>query len=113
MTTKFSAFGAASTPTLADQAVGLQGGANVRYSFTQLAALFGVKKFAANIGDGSNVAYVVNHALNTRDVQVQVYRNGTPFDEVIVDIAHTDANNVTVTFSTAPSSNQFRVLVWA
>ena len=113
MTTKFSAFTAATAPASADQVVGLQGGANVRYTMAQLATLFGVKKFAANIGDGSNVAYVVNHALNTRDVQVKVYRNGTPWDEVIVDVAHTDANNVTVSFSTAPTTNQFRVLVWA
>lgn len=113
MTIKFSAFTAASTPTLANQIVGLQSGANVRYTLSQIAALIGVAKFAANIGDGSNVAYTVNHALGTRDVQVTVYRNGIPYDEVIVDIAHTDANNVTVTFSTPPTTNQFRVLVWA
>lgn len=113
MTTKFSLFSAAATPALADEVVGLQAGANVRYTFTQLAELLGVGKFVGNIGDGTNVAYVVNHALGTRDVQVTVYRNGTPYDEVIVDIAHTDANNVTVTFSTPPTSNQFRVVIWA
>lgn len=113
MTIKFSGFSSASAPVLADQVVGLQGGANVRYTLTQLAALLGVAKFAANIGDGTNVAYVVTHSLGTRDVQVRVYRNGTPWDEVIVDVAHTSTNTITVSFSTAPTSNQFRVVVWA
>lgn len=112
MTTKFSLFPAASTPALTDDVAGLQGGVDVLYTLAQLATLFGVKKYAANIGDGTNVAYIVNHALGSRDVQVTIYRNGTPYDEIIVDIAHTDANNVTVTFSTPPTTNQFRVLVW-
>jgi len=113
MTIKFSAFTAASTPALADQVVGLQSAANVRYTLTQLATLFGVKKFAGNIGDGTNVVYTVNHALGTKDVKVTVYRNAAPGDDVIADVARPDVNNVTVTFSIAPTTNQFRVLVWA
>jgi len=113
MTIKFSGFTAASSAALVDQPVGLQSGGNVRWTWAMVAALIGVAKFTANIGDGTNVAYTVNHALSTRDVQVTVYRNGTPYDEVIVDIAHTDANNVTVTFSTPPTTNQFRVVIWA
>jgi hypothetical protein len=113
MTIKISALTAGSALTGTEVFPAVQGGATVKLTAAQLATFLGVKKFAANIGDGTNVAYVVNHALNTRDVMVKVYRNGTPWDEVIVDIAHTDANNVTVSFSTAPTSNQFRVLVWA
>lgn len=113
-TEKWSAFSSASTPALADQLVGLQGGANVRYTLTQIAALLGVGKFAANFGDGASVSYTINHALNSRDVQVTVYRNSTPWDEVLVDIAHTDANNVTLSgFTTPPASNSLRVVVWA
>jgi hypothetical protein len=113
MTIKFSAFTAASTPALADQVVGLQSAANVRYTLTQIAALIGVAKYVANIGDGTNVLYTVNHGLGTRDVKVTVYRNATPWDDVIVDVARPDVNNITVTFSTPPTTNQFRVEVWA
>ena len=113
MTTKFSAFTAASAPALADQVVGLQGGANVRYTLTQLAGLFGVKKFAANFGDGSSVSYVITHNLGTLDVHVTVYRNAAPNDEIIVDVQHTSTNTITLVFSTAPATNQFRVLVMA
>jgi hypothetical protein len=114
MTTKFSLFTAGSTITpSADQVVGLQASANVRWTWAQVAAAIGVGKYTANIGDGTNVSYTVNHALGTRDVQCTVYRNATPYDEVIVDVQHTDANNVTFLFSTAPTTNQFRVVIWA
>lgn len=113
-TEKWSAFSAAATPALTDQLVGLQSGANVTYLLSQLAALFGVEKFAADFGDGAAVTYTITHSLNTRDVQVTVYRASAPWDEVLVDIAHTDANNVTLSgFTTPPASNSLRVVIWA
>jgi hypothetical protein len=113
MSTKFSLFTVAGAPALTDQVVGIQGAGNAIYTLQQLATLFGVKKYAATIGDGSSVSYVVNHAMGTRDVRVTVYRVATPYDEIIADVQHTDLNNVTILFSTAPSVNQFRVLVEA
>jgi len=110
MTTKFSAFSAGSAPASGDNVVGLQGGANVKWTIAQLQALFGAT-FAANVGDGVNVSYVITHNLGTRDVDVTVYRNATPFDEVIVDVQHTSTNTITLGFTTAPTTNQFRVKV--
>lgn len=110
---KISSYPSMGALTGTELILGDQAGATSTMTPEQLAALIGVGKYAINIGDAVNVAYVVNHALGSRDVQVTVYRNGTPYDEVIVDITHTDANNVTVTFSTAPAANQFRVVVWA
>lgn len=70
--------------------------------------------FAGNIGDGTAASFTVNHALNTRDVVVYVYRNATPYDRIIPDIAHTDVNNITVSgFGTAPGVNAYRVIVRA
>lgn len=69
-----------------------------------------VRKYAASIGNGAATAIAVTHNLNTRDVTVAVFDNAT-FEEVLADIVHTDANNVTITFATAPTSNQFRVVV--
>jgi hypothetical protein len=111
MTTKFSGFTAASAPASVDQVVGLQGGANVRWTMAQLAALFGAS-FAANFGDGTSISYVITHNLGTRDVTVTVYRNSTPWDEVMCDVAHTSTNTVTLSgFTIPPSANQFRVKV--
>jgi hypothetical protein len=72
------------------------------------------QKYATTFTGGTSAnPFTVNHALNTRDVTVQVYDNAT-YDEVEVDILRTDANNVTITFSTisAPTSGQnYRIVV--
>ena len=68
------------------------------------------KKATANVGNGANTSFAVTHNFNTRDVQVQVYDNAT-FDTVEVDVVRTDANNVTVSFATAPASNAYRVVI--
>lgn len=90
----------------------VQSSATVGATIDQIRDFCGVKKFAANIGDGTNISYAVTHNIGTRDVHCTVYRNATPYDEVIVDVQHTDVNNVTFLFSTAPTTNQFRVVIW-
>lgn len=70
-----------------------------------------VRKYAANVGDGASTSYTVTHNLGTQDVQVTVYDNSSPYAEVVVDVQHTSTNAVTVLFSTAPTSNQYRVVV--
>lgn len=72
-----------------------------------------VRKHAANIGDGAATQIDVTHNFNTRDAQVEIYRNGTPWDTVLCDIERPDANSVRFRFATAPTSNQFRVVIWA
>lgn len=69
-----------------------------------------VSKFAASIGDGSSTSYTVNHNLGSRDVEVAIYDNSS-FAEVETDVVHTDANNVSVTFNVAPTTNQYRVVI--
>lgn len=71
------------------------------------------KRYATDVGDGSNTSYTVTHNLNTRDVEVSVRRNSGAYDAVIVDVAATTVNTVTLTFKTAPTSNQFRAIVQA
>lgn len=70
-----------------------------------------VRKYNASIGDGTNTSYTVTHSLNTRDVQVTVYDNSAPYAEVMCDVQHTTTSAVTVLFSVAPTSNQYRVVV--
>lgn len=66
--------------------------------------------FAANIGNGSATSFVVNHALNTVDVVAQIKENSS-LELVIADIIITDANNITVSFATAPALNAYRVII--
>ena len=72
---------------------------------------YGTRKLAFGLGDGTATSYTVNHAMATRDVTVHVYENASPYAQVEADVEHTDSNNLTIKFATAPTSNQYRVVV--
>jgi hypothetical protein len=72
-----------------------------------------VRKYAVSVGDGTSTAITVTHNLNTRDVQVTLYDNTAPYAEVIADVEHATVNTVTLRFSVAPTSNQYRAVVFA
>lgn len=85
------------------------GTGNLSIATTVASAGTAPKHFAGNVGAGT--AVVVNHALNSRDVTVEVYRSTTPWDTVICDVERTDVNNVTLRFATAVAANAYRVVV--
>ena len=89
------------------------GGLSVGASGFQLDTTIAVRKYAANVGDGTATSYTVTHSLNTRDVIVSIYDNSSPYAEVICDVQHTSTSAVTLLFSVAPTSNQYRVVVHA
>lgn len=70
-----------------------------------------VTKYATNVGNGSSTSYVITHGLNTRDVVVSLYKNSSPYDEVITDVEHTSTTTITLYFTTAPTTDQYRVVV--
>jgi len=72
-----------------------------------------IKKYAANFGDGSATQYTITHNLGTLDVHVAVFRNSGVGDEVGCDVEHATTNTITLRFAAAPTSNQFRVVVFA
>lgn len=65
---------------------------------------------SASIGNGSSTSIAVTHNLGTKDVSVTMRRNSDDA-RVETDWVATDTNNVTLTFVTAPTSNEFRVTV--
>lgn len=69
-----------------------------------------VRKFAANVGNGSLTSLTVTHNLNTLDVQVEVVLVATG-ETVLTDVTRTGVNAVDVIFAVAPTTNQYRVLV--
>lgn len=89
------------------------GGLSVGASGFELDTTIAVRKYAANVGDGSNTSYTVSHNLGTKDVIVSVYDNSSPYAEVICDVQHTSTTAITLLFSVAPTSNQYRVVVHA
>lgn len=68
--------------------------------------------YAANIGNGSSTSFTVTHNLGSRDVVTCVYEAASPYEEVQpTSIEHTTADSLTVTFPSAPSNDQYRVVV--
>jgi len=70
-----------------------------------------VRKYAVSLGDGSATSYTITHNLGTRDVTVALYEAASPYAEVVADIEHTTTNTITVKFSVAPTTDQYRVAV--
>jgi hypothetical protein len=68
------------------------------------------REFAGDVGDGSSTSIQINHNLSSRDVLVQLYDN-TTFESLHTDIERTTADIVTLNFSVAPSTNEYRVLI--
>lgn len=65
---------------------------------------------AAAIGNGSLTSIPVTHNLGTQDISVTVIRV-SDHAMVLTDWVATDANTVTLSFATAPTTNQYRVVV--
>lgn len=65
---------------------------------------------AQTVGNGADVTFTITHNFGTRDVTVQVYDAAT-YDTVIADTVRSSTNAVAVSFSSAPTSNAYRVVV--
>lgn len=65
---------------------------------------------AQSVGNSADTSFTITHNFGTRDVVVQVYDAAT-YDTVIADTIRTTTNTLTVTFSTAPGNNAYRVVV--
>ena len=89
------------------------GGLTVGATGFALDTAIAVRKYAANVGDGAATSYTITHSLNTKDVIVSVYDNSSPYAEVVCDVQHTSTSAITLLFSVAPTSNQYRVVVHA
>ena len=68
-------------------------------------------KYAATIGASTGTAFAVAHNLGSRDVNVTVREDASPYAIVYPDVEMTDANTVTIRFGFAPSTTSYRVIV--
>lgn len=109
----FSQLPAAAALTGAEIIACTQSAASVRTTLAAIKTFFGVGgKATFTIGDNSAASFTLTHNLGTRDVIVEVYRNATPWDTVLVTVQRPDANNIQLSgFGSAPSVNQYNVVV--
>jgi hypothetical protein len=67
---------------------------------------------AEDVGDGAATSYAIHHNLKTKDVIVQVFNKSAPYGVITPStILRTDVNTVTLTFSSAPSTAAYRVVI--
>jgi len=69
-----------------------------------------LSRVSAQTVTGSATTYNIDHNFGTRDVIVQVFDSAT-YDTVIADVVRSTTNQVQITFSVAPGSNSYRVVV--
>jgi hypothetical protein len=95
--------------------VGINNGTGLVFSSGALtldtASGYGIRKYAASVGNGALTSIALTHSLGTKDVTVHIYDNASPYAQVEADVEHTDTNNVTVKFAVAPTTNQYRVVI--
>ena len=74
-----------------------------------------VQSFKSTLtGDGSTTTFVVNHALDTDDLMIQVYETFGDKESIATTTSRPDTNNVNVTFALAPvNGDDYRVLILA
>lgn len=72
---------------------------------------YGVRKFAQNVGNNSATSFTINHNLSTKDVTVQIFENGSTHAQIEADVEHTSTSVVTVKFASAPTTDEYRVVV--
>jgi hypothetical protein len=69
-------------------------------------------KYALTFGNGALTTFPIPHNLNSLDVTVQVVEVSSG-QTIECQEARTTVNNVQLTFNTAPTNNQYRVIVMA
>lgn len=67
-------------------------------------------RVSAQTVTGASTSFNIDHNFGTRDVIVQVH-DETTYETVFLDVTRPSTNRVTVTFSTAPGSSSYRVVV--
>ena len=78
----------------------------INYISTQIAN----QKYAANVGNNSATSFALSHGLSSLDVEVEIVEIATG-ETVYADVVRTSSSVVTVSFSTAPTTNQYRVII--
>jgi hypothetical protein len=77
----------------------------------EFASGYGVRKYTTTIGDNAGLAFDVVHNFDTKHVNVQVFETASPYAQVETDVERTTSNKVVIKFASAPSVNEYEVVV--
>ena len=65
----------------------------------------------ASTGNAVATSFNVDHNFDTKDIIVSISELASPYEQIFADVSFPTTNRVVVTFSYAPTLNQFRVVV--
>jgi hypothetical protein len=102
--------GTTTLSVLADPVSG--GGISVTGSGVKVDTAVVVRKFSADVGNGSLTSIPLTHNLGTADI-VWALRDKTSNAFVLTDAVSTDANTLTLSFAVAPTAAQYRCTIHA
>lgn len=77
-------------------------------SFSTLVVPASFVRYAVDIGNGTSTSFTNTHGLGTKDILVQVYENST--GEYVIPDINVTSTQVTLKFSQAPTSAQYRLV---
>ena len=69
------------------------------------------RKFSQTIGDGTSTTITVTHNLNNASPDYSMALVASPFTKVIASVTYPTVNTIAFIFASAPTANQYRVLV--
>lgn len=78
---------------------------------TKTITLTGLKKFTSDVGNGSLSNITITHGLGTEDVTITLREKSGSKAIVHTDIEIVDVNNVLLRFASAPTANQYRIVI--
>ena len=88
----------------------LYGGTGATTAASARANMLATGKYSVTIGNGALTTFTINHNLNTTDVVVSLKDVATSTNQ-FTSYVGVDANNGTLSFSVAPTTNQYRITV--
>jgi hypothetical protein len=68
-------------------------------------------RYTATIGNGSSTTLTVTHNIGRQFVTAQVFETASPYAQVECDIECDSTTQASFTFNTAPTSNQYTVVI--
>lgn len=75
------------------------------------AGLTNAVKYTTTIGDGVSTTITVTHNIGKQFNTVQVYETSTPWSQIECEINNISTTQTTLKFNTAPTSNQYTVVI--
>jgi hypothetical protein len=78
---------------------------------TKINNAFTSNRYSTNIGNGVNSSFTITHNLAAATPHVTIRESASPYGLIWADVYYTDNNNISVSFTNPPTTNQYTVFI--